>query len=189
MVSVGIVGNAIASLNSGKATLRKICFGSTSYKEDVRKTIYLIKGVKLYIVFCLLRQRGNILSEHEVIFSRISSPIYVTSRRAAHLRNFQTKNSIEGFLKLFEMSVLKETFITKSIKNTGKSTPKVVSNNIEGLINYLSAANLRKKVKHPLFLALKFSNCFSILLPEETINFTVIDYLKQGIRTFAVSAN
>lgn len=33
---------------------------------------------------------------------------------------------------------------------------------MEGFINYLSAANIRYKVKHPLFLAIRFSGCFSI---------------------------
>jgi len=31
-----------------------------------------------------------------------------------------------------------------------------------GLYNYLSAHNIRQKVKHPLFLALKFPACFFV---------------------------
>lgn len=35
-----------------------------------------------------------------------------------------------------------------------KITPDIV-----GLINYFSAPNIRNKIRHPLFLALKFREC------------------------------
>lgn len=37
---------------------------------------------------------------------------------------------------------------------------------MEGLFNYLTAPNIRHKVKHPLFLSNKFSNAFKILYNE-----------------------
>jgi len=33
-----------------------------------------------------------------------------------------------------------------------------IENNNEGLVNYLKASNIKSKVKHPLFLAIYFSN-------------------------------
>lgn len=38
-----------------------------------------------------------------------------------------------------------------------------INNDIDGLFNYLTAPNIRHKVKHPLFLCQKFSNAFKIL--------------------------
>lgn len=37
-----------------------------------------------------------------------------------------------------------------------------ITPDIFGLINYFSAPNIRNKIRHPLFLALKFSECISI---------------------------
>ena len=37
-----------------------------------------------------------------------------------------------------------------------------IKNDSEGFYNYLTAPNIRHKVKHPLFLAIRFSNCASI---------------------------
>lgn len=34
---------------------------------------------------------------------------------------------------------------------------------MEGLLNYLTATNIRNKIKHPLFLSIKFSNVFKVL--------------------------
>jgi hypothetical protein len=38
----------------------------------------------------------------------------------------------------------------------------MIANNNEGLYNYLTAPNIRHKVKHPLFLSVRFSNAFKI---------------------------
>lgn len=38
----------------------------------------------------------------------------------------------------------------------------MISNNGHGLYNYLTAPNIRHKVKHPLFLSVRFSNAFKI---------------------------
>ena len=37
-----------------------------------------------------------------------------------------------------------------------------ITSDILGLVNYFSAPNIRNKIRHPLFLALKFSECVSI---------------------------
>lgn len=37
-----------------------------------------------------------------------------------------------------------------------------IENNENGLHNYLTAPNIRNKIKHPLFMALKFSKCLNI---------------------------
>ena len=35
--------------------------------------------------------------------------------------------------------------------------------NIEGLVNYFTAKNIRHKIRHPIFLALKFHQCIEIM--------------------------
>lgn len=42
-----------------------------------------------------------------------------------------------------------------------------IKNDSEGFYNYLTAPNIRHKVKHPLFLAIRFSNCASIYYNTE----------------------
>jgi len=44
---------------------------------------------------------------------------------------------------------------------TGKQAAKINSE-ITGLSTYLSAGHIRKKIKHPVFLALRFDLCISI---------------------------
>jgi len=54
---------------------------------------------------------------------------------------------------------LPETLDKSFIKRDSKikfSPEEEISNTIEGFINYFSAPNIRHKVKHPLFLAIKF---------------------------------
>lgn len=38
----------------------------------------------------------------------------------------------------------------------------MIRNDPEGFYNYITAPNIRHKVKHPVFLAIKFSNCVKI---------------------------
>ena len=49
------------------------------------------------------------------------------------------------------------------------SAEEEISSNVEGLINYFSAPNIRHKVKHPLFLAIKFSQCIKLYINTNTI--------------------
>lgn len=62
------------------------------------------------------------------------------------------------------MEHLKSTLYKKSKSKTIK-----IEDSIEGLENYLTAANIRSKIKHPLFLALKFPSCFRIYLEKEDL--------------------
>ncbi len=49
------------------------------------------------------------------------------------------------------------------VQNFAQNEEKI-TNDIYGLINYFSAPNIRNKIRHPLFLALKFSECVSIFV-------------------------
>lgn len=49
---------------------------------------------------------------------------------------------------------------------------KVILNNDKGLFNYLTAPNIRHKVKHPLFLAVRFSSAFKIFFNPKSKYFS-----------------
>lgn len=49
---------------------------------------------------------------------------------------------------------------------------RIISNSDEGLYNYLTAPNIRHKVKHPLFLCVKFSNAFKIFVNTKSQYFS-----------------
>lgn len=42
----------------------------------------------------------------------------------------------------------------------------LIENNQEGLVNYLKASNIKSKVKHPLFLAIYFSNVLKMYVKD-----------------------
>jgi hypothetical protein len=44
-----------------------------------------------------------------------------------------------------------------------------VLNDIGGLLTYFTAPNIRHKVKHPIFLAIKFSNCLDLFYNSDYI--------------------
>lgn len=53
------------------------------------------------------------------------------------------------------------TFVKRNTK-FNESKEEIIENNLEGLSQYFTAPNIRNKVKHPFFLATKFSNCVKI---------------------------
>ena len=64
-------------------------------------------------------------------------------------------------MEAFEPEKLKKNFIKReNKKNFGME--EEIENSSSGLAHYFSAPNIRNKVKHPLFLAIKFSNVVKI---------------------------
>lgn len=41
--------------------------------------------------------------------------------------------------------------------------------NFDGLLNYFTARNIRSKIRHPLFLALKFAECVRLYYNTELV--------------------
>ena len=66
-----------------------------------------------------------------------------------------------------------KTFYKKKMKfnSTGHG---IITNNLEGLISYYTAANIRNKIKHPFFIALRFSECCSLYYNKEKITETEV---------------
>ena len=56
---------------------------------------------------------------------------------------------------------LDKKFVKRESKKKSNADESI-DNTIEGLSNFFSAPNIRHKVKHPLFLAIKFSSCVKI---------------------------
>ena len=54
-----------------------------------------------------------------------------------------------------------KTFVKRNTK-FNESKEEQIENNLEGLSQYFTAPNIRNKVKHPFFLATKFSKCVRI---------------------------
>lgn len=61
-----------------------------------------------------------------------------------------------SFVEPFMPDNLEKSYIKRENKKKNDTEIRI-ANNSEGLFNYLTAPNIRHKVKHPLFLALKFS--------------------------------
>ena len=43
----------------------------------------------------------------------------------------------------------------------------LINNTFEGFLNYLTSSNIRQKIKHPLFLAIYFSNVVTLQIKND----------------------
>ena len=68
-----------------------------------------------------------------------------------------------SYVEPFLPDNIDKTFIKRENKKKNDTEIKIL-NDQEGLFNYLTAPNIRHKVKHPLFLAMKFPSCVSLYI-------------------------
>ena len=94
----------------------------------------------------------------KILFSRISPPLFIDSRRLARCAQKQ-KILVNSFSEIFEPIELTKKLIKKDAKSKNKmiNNSEEIDNSMKGLFNYLTAPNIRHKIKNPLFLAIKFS--------------------------------
>ncbi|CAK57968.1 unnamed protein product (macronuclear) [Paramecium tetraurelia] len=137
---VGLEGVTTQELVDGKAFFSGVKFNSTTYNHQ---------GHKFHLII-LLKSANNIITALE------SPPIFVDSRKSARDEHRQTQ-----FIQPFEPKYLERNFCKKE-KHFNDVIEAPIENNENGLHNYLTAPNIRNKIKHPLFLALKFSKCMTI---------------------------
>jgi flagellin-specific chaperone FliS len=66
---------------------------------------------------------------------------------------------VNPFSDPFEVCTLGKKFIKKDAKSKDRvpNNTEEIDNSLRGLFNYLTAPNIRSKIKHPLFLAMKFN--------------------------------
>ena len=110
----------------------------------------------------------------KIIFSRISPPIYVDSRIAAREKKSHSfvpvvvvKEEAEGSCgELFDPHLLMKDYF-KKVKGKGKKEEETkIENSFKGLYSYLTAPNIKGKLKSLLFLAYRFSNCLKVYTPK-----------------------
>lgn len=82
----------------------------------------------------------------------ISDEIFVDSK------NNQTFT--QGIFDVFEPESLKKQYFY--IQKGEPDTKTLIENNMNGLLYYIKASNIKSKIKHPIFLAIYFSNVVKI---------------------------
>ena len=133
--------------------------------------------------------QDNEKSKPKILKSFVSQPIFVDSRKS--VRDAQKLNVNNYILKIINLMKQEsklhlyidpfypDNFTKKFVKRETKKKESIeedIKNSIDGLYSYLTAPNIRHKVKHPIFLCVKFSNCISLYynvneVTEENVNF------------------
>lgn len=137
-------------------------------------------GRMFHFVVSLVRRDGAATT---ALASLISTSFAVYSRKNADKkRKAIDKGAIEsgrwseGYSFVpFEPKELQRTFVKKVTDGAGNLLEERIDNSWVGLLRYFQAPNIRFKVRHPLFLAIRFSNVLVILrdalrFPDESEN-------------------
>lgn len=100
-------------------------------------------------------------NDNIVLNSMISPEIYVDSRKFARFHHIPVHQP--SFTELFSNELLYSIITKRETKN--KFVKMInIENSIIGFINYFTALNIRNKIKHPIFLALRFSSLIKIFV-------------------------
>jgi hypothetical protein len=65
---------------------------------------------------------------------------------------------MESVRNRFPASLLNAKYVKRTNKGN-KMIETVIKNDFQGLCDYFTAPNIRRKIRHPIFLAIKFSEC------------------------------
>lgn len=88
---------------------------------------------------------------------------------------------MSSFVEPFLPENLEKIFIKR--ENKRKNDIEIqIFNDLEGLFNYLTAPNIRHKVKHPLFLAMKFSKCVKLYYNSQTVKTESLEDLMETLQ-------
>jgi len=158
---VGLCGQTKAEITDGVGSFTSLKFSTTSYINE---------GVKFHLVICLMFKQED-SGNPKILFSRISPPIFIDSRRSARGAHKQ-RILANSFSDFFESQLLIKKFVKKDAKSKDKvpNNTEEIDNSLKGLFNYLTAPNIRHKIKHPLFLAMKFNLGIKLYLLKEEFN-------------------
>ncbi|CAD8202482.1 unnamed protein product [Paramecium octaurelia] len=174
LLEVGAKGNLKVDMENGKCIFSGLKFNTTSYNHDHQR---------FHIVITLYLCQSK-FEFPQILDSRISPPIFVDSRKSARDIVKQKIQKLQSYFDPFLPNNLEKQFLI--IK---PSNQEVIKNSIEGLINYFTAPNIRHKVKHPIFLLLKFSACISLYVNSAKIKFTEPDNLIQTLQHVLSTSN
>lgn len=155
LIDVGIRGESKMEMIDGQVYFSAIKFSSTTYNNE---------GVNFNLLIVLYINEGE-FEKPKVLTAVLSPPIFVDSRRSA--RDYQEKK-FSSFVEPFTYDTIEKEFIKRENKSKCESEI-IIKNDPEGFYNYITAPNIRHKVKHPVFLAIKFSNCVTIFHNQKLV--------------------
>jgi len=149
--NIPLQGASEKSLEDHIVDFSPIKFTSTSHCHE---------GLKFHLVLSIASVQSGGVSN--ILEAHISPPIFVDSRKSS--RDGYKMKQKRMLLKYTEpfSPVLFSTTFSKTTKRSQKYCSSKIGNNIEGLCDYLIASHIKNKVKHPLYLLQKFSNCFKL---------------------------
>jgi ribosomal protein L29 len=132
----------------------------TSFKSlRFRATSFTNQGVRFHLIIGIFLKTEHSNGQEQLIESYLSPPIYIDARKSSR-ESYKIK-------KLKQITYYFEPFQPQSLGKDYNSKKHMISQNVinndaQGLCDYLSAPNIKNKVKHPLFLVLKFSHCVKL---------------------------
>ena len=126
-------------------------------------------GRRFHILVSLVRDDGEGGQTKHALASLISTAFSVYSRKNADKKRKREETRRPGewsegydFIP-FDPSEFTRDFVKKTNDHHGHTTEESIDNSWEGLLRYFQAPNIRFKCRHPLFLAVRFSNVLIIL--------------------------
>ncbi|CAK60163.1 unnamed protein product (macronuclear) [Paramecium tetraurelia] len=169
-ISLGLRGNTKLALFEPSITFSGLKFATTSYNN---------KYSKFNFIFVLSYSRKE---EVLILDSQISSDVFVDSRnRTGHNSR---DISQEMFLDLFPPQFIDQIFYKReNAKQNSKFSQ--IDKSLQGFINYYTSPNIRNKIKHPLFMVMKFPKCVKLFFganfikKSESVLMQVLSHLSQ----------
>lgn len=160
--SIGLKGQTACELSDEETTLSGLSFSSTSYIHTGAKFVLLL----IVSVGKLLPGSKN----NKILFCKISPEIYVDSRKSAREPENLKSKKLATFFQTFDPASYSKKKNQLPISSSSRNSlltslpPNTPSNGKDytGVIEYLTAQNIRNKVRNPIFLAIRFPDCFTI---------------------------
>lgn len=152
LVDLGLKGITCQNLRNGLAQFSALKFLTTSYYHD---------GQPFHLLFSVFQRSLKDPDELHFVASKLSPAFTVDSRRLARDTTVCKDKLNRSAREYFPIEVLGTTFYKRQTSNNRIEEIKVDSD-FAGLHNYFTARNIRCKVRHPVFLALKFPDCVKL---------------------------
>ncbi|CAD8118651.1 unnamed protein product [Paramecium sonneborni] len=169
-ISLGLRGNTKLALFEPSITFSGLKFGTTSYNN---------KYSKFNFIFVLSYSRKE---EVLILDSQISSDVFVDSRNRTGHNNRDI--SQEMFLDLFPPSIIDQIYYKRENDKQNQKFNQI-DKSLQGFINYYTSANIRNKIRHPLFMVMKFPKCVRLFFnsnfikKSESVLMQVLSHLNQ----------
>lgn len=150
LIDVGLIGSNKLKISENDCLFSSLRFLTTSYNH---------KESKFHLTVSLFQKDAD--SPPIYLKSLISPPIFVDSRKSARNSLDLKKKHLKPFIEKFPIESLRRFYAKKEKKNQQMIENKI-ENNLRGLYDYLTAPNIRDKVKNPLFLTVIFPACVKL---------------------------